>query len=172
MPSRLISCEFEHHGQAVLDIFNHAILHSNALYEYKPKTLAEIKFWFEHKSKSKFPVIGLIDANDTLLGFGSYGYFRPHAAFLYTIEHSIYIQQNHQGKGYGKLLLQALIDSARHSQFHTMIAGIDSTNTASIALHQKFGFQYSGTIQQAGYKFDRWLDLVFYQLLLSTTESV
>lgn len=167
VPLQLVACNFERDGQAVLDIFNHAILHTNALYEYKPKTLAEIKLWFESKAKANFPVLGLIDSDSQLLGFGSYGHFRPHAAFLYSVEHSIYIQQDHQGQGLGKMLLRALIDSARNNQFHTMIAGIDSTNNASIALHQQFGFEYAGTIQQVGYKFDRWLDLVFYQLLLS-----
>lgn len=166
----LVQCEFEPHGQAILDIFNHAILHTTALYEYQPRTLIDIKRWFEHKKKANLPVIGLVDANHQLLGFASFGSFRPQAAFLYTVEHSIYIQQDQQGKGLGKLLLQAIIVEAKKQQFHSMIAGIDSSNIASIALHQKFNFQQAGVIQQAAYKFDRWLDLVFYQLILNYDE--
>jgi L-amino acid N-acyltransferase YncA len=163
----LVQCEFEPYGQAILDIFNHAILHTTALYEYQPRSLMDIKRWFEHKHKANFPVIGLVDVDQQLLGFASYGSFRPQAAFLYTVEHSIYIQQDQQGKGFGQLLLQAIIDEAKKQQFHSMIAGIDSSNHASIALHQKCGFQLAGTIQQAAFKFDRWLDLAFYQLMLS-----
>lgn len=166
----LVRCQFEPHGQAILAIFNHAILHTLSLYEYQPRSLHDIRLWFDFKAKAGFPVLGLVNDQGQLLGFASYGPFRPQAAFVHTIEHSIYIRPDQQGKGLGNILLQAIIDEASRQQFHSMVAAIDSTNTASIALHQKFGFQHTGTIYQAAYKFERWLDLVFYQLLLTSAE--
>ncbi|RYY80658.1 MAG: N-acetyltransferase family protein [Moraxellaceae bacterium] len=163
---QLIYCQFERHGTQILAIFNHAILHTLSLYEYEPRTLHDIRLWFDFKAKAGFPVLGLVDDHNQLLGFASYGSFRPQAAFAHTIEHSIYVRPDQQGKGLGKILLQAIIDEACHQQFHSMVAGIDSSNLASIALHQQFDFQHTGTIYQAAYKFERWLDLVFYQRML------
>ncbi len=67
--------------------------------------------------------------------------------------------------------MQQLIISARRQQYHTMIGGIDISNIASISLHEKLGFTHAGTIKQAAYKFDRWLDLGFYQLLLDSPKN-
>jgi phosphinothricin acetyltransferase len=87
------------------------------------------------------------------------------------VEHSVYVAAGQRGKGVGKLLLQAIIRSAQDQQYHVMIGGIDSQNTASIQLHKRFGFTHAGTIRQAGFKFGRWLDLDFYQLILNTPAS-
>jgi phosphinothricin acetyltransferase len=84
------------------------------------------------------------------------------------VEHSIYIHREHRGKRLAPLLMQQLIDAARQQDYHLMIGGIDATNAASIGLHEKLGFTHAGTIRQAGFKFGRWLDLAFYQLILET----
>jgi phosphinothricin acetyltransferase len=64
--------------------------------------------------------------------------------------------------------MRALIETARQRDLHALVGGIDATNTASIALHQRLGFQHVGTLPQVGFKLGRWLDLAFYQLLLET----
>ncbi len=161
-------CQFDTDAQAILAIFNHAILHTTALYEYQPRTMATMQTWFANKSAGNFPVWGLKDASGQLLAFGSYGTFRAFPAFKYSVEHSVYVHPDQQGKGYGSLMLQQLIQSAEQQGYHLLIGGIDASNTGSIALHQKHGFVHSGTISQAGYKFGRWLDLAFYQLTLAT----
>lgn len=166
----LCACSFEQHGAPILAIFNHAILHTTALYEYRPRTLPEIKRWFDAKARADFPVIGLTDSNGLLLGFASYGSFRPQAAFLHSVEHSIYVQPDYQGRGLGKILLQAVIEAATRQHYRILIGAIDSSNHASIALHQQLAFQHSGTLHQVAYKFERWLDLAFYQRLLATDD--
>src|SRR5262249_24899001 len=103
-----------------------------------------------------------------LLGFGSYGVFRAWPAYKYTVEHSIYVEASCRGRGIGKLLLQEIITSARAQNYHMLIGGIDSQNSASIGLHKRFGFHHAGTLHQVGFKFGRWLDLAFYQLMLET----
>jgi L-amino acid N-acyltransferase len=167
---KIINCDTSYSGQ-ILDIFNDAILHTTALYDYKPRTIESMKAWFDAKAKNNFPVIGITDADGSLLGFGSYGSFRAWPAYKYTVELSLYIHQNHRGKGLGKIILQEIIHSATKQDYHCIIAGIDADNAASIALHKSFGFAFCGKFRQVGYKFGRWLDLAFYQLILQTPEQ-
>jgi len=152
----------------ILEIFNDAILNSTCMYEYKPRTLEDMIKWYDDKVKGNYPLIGLFDKQGTLLGFGTYGPFRVRPAYKYTIEHSVYIRADMRGKGYGKILLKEIIECAIREDYHTIVAGIDADNKISIILHEKSGFEFAGTIKQAGFKFNRWLDLSFYQLILKT----
>jgi len=161
-------CTFEHHAQDIPAIFNHAILHTTALYEYKPRTIDSMRQWFAAKNAGQFPVLGLMDEQNRLVAFGSYGTFRAFPAFKYSVEHSVYVAPDQQGKGYGKQVLQRLVEQAQADNYHLLIGGIDASNAGSIALHEKLGFVHSGTIKEAGFKFGRWLDLAFYQLKLTT----
>ena len=164
---KTVHCDHSFSNQ-ILNIFNDAILNSTALYDYKPRTPEMIKAWFEAKQRGNFPVIGVVNEGGELLGFGSYGTFRTWPAYKYSVEHSIYVEKRFRGQGIGRRLLEEIINSARNQNFHVLIGGIDSQNIASIRLHQRFGFQHAGTIRQVGFKFGRWLDLDFYQLILET----
>ena len=163
-----IACTLEAHGDAILDIFNEAILNSTALYDYKPRPRESMDGWFRTKQANGFPVIGAVDEQGRLLGFASYGTFRAFPAYKYTVEHSVYVHKDQRGKGLGLLLMERLIAAARQQQLHVMGGAIDISNQGSIALHRKLGFMHSGTISQAAFKFGRWLDLGFYQLVLDT----
>lgn len=167
----LVECSHERHAGAILEIFNDAILTSTALYEYQPRTAATIQAWFEAKRKGGFPVIGLEDDDGVLMGFASYGTFRAFPAFKYSVEHSVYVNRDYRGRGLGVALMRALIERARAQQYHVLVGAIDSTNQASCALHEKLGFAHAGTVRQAGFKFGRWLDVAFYQLLLDTPDQ-
>lgn len=168
---KFVSCTHDRHAPAILEIFNEAILHSTALYDYRPRTLDSMAGWFDTRKAGNFPVIGLENAAGELMGFASYGTFRAFPAYKYSVEHSVYVDKNHRSKGCGLLLLQSLIDAARLQQMHVMVGGIDAENAASIALHRKLGFEHAGTIRQAGFKFGRWLDLAYYQLILETPQT-
>ncbi len=165
---RLVSCSFELHGQQILDIFNDAILNSTALYDYQPRTLETIDQWFAVKIAGGFPVIGLVDSNGTLLGFASFGAFRPQPAYKYTVEHSVYVHSAFRGRGLGRVLLEAIISEATSNDRHALIGVIDAENQASRNLHESLGFQLVGTLPQVGFKFGRWLDAVIYQQTLRT----
>jgi len=165
---KIVDCTLEAHGAAILDIYNDAIANTTAVYEYQLFLPAKIQSWFAEKQVGKYPVIGAVDEAGTLLGFASYGVFRARPAYKYSVEHSVYVHKDHRGKGIGRELLKRVIDAARDQDYHVMIGGIDAENEASIALHKQFGFVHAGTITQAGFKFGRWLDLVFYQLTLAT----
>jgi phosphinothricin acetyltransferase len=161
----LIRCDARFSGQ-ILEIFNDAILNSTALYDYKPRSSESMVSWFENKKKGDFPIIGVVGENEALLGFASYGTFRAWPAYKYSVEHSVYVSSQHRGKGLGKMLLREVIRSARDQAYHVLIGGIDSQNVVSIQLHKSLGFEHAGTIRQVGFKFGRWLDLDFYQLIL------
>ena len=165
---QFIACTYESHANAILEIFNEAIVNSTALYDYKPRTQESMIAWFKAKEAGRFPVIGITASDNQLLGFASYGTFRAWPAYKYSVEHSVYVHKDHRGKGIGLALMQQLITVAKDQQYHTMIGGIDIANTSSITLHERLGFTHAGTIKQAGFKFGRWLDLGFYQLLLET----
>jgi len=165
---KFIECTYAEHADAILAIFNDAIINSTALYDYKARTRDNMVTWFAAKQAGNFPVIGAVDEQGKLLGFASYGTFRAWPAYKYSVEHSLYVHQDHRGKGLGPLLLEKLIATATEQQYHTMIGGIDIENTGSIKLHERFGFSHAGTIKEAAFKFERWLDLGFYQLILAT----
>jgi L-amino acid N-acyltransferase len=163
----LIRCDTSFADQ-ILAIFNEAIVNSTALYDYRPRSLESMSGWFENKRKGNFPVLGAVEADGALVGFASYGTFRAWPAYKYTVEHSIYVAASHRGTGVGKMLLRELIKTARAQEYHVLVGAIDSANTPSIELHKRFGFQHAGTIRQVGFKFGRWLDLDFYQLVFET----
>lgn len=168
-PLALHPCVATEHAPAILAIFNDAIAHSTALYEYQPRTLETMASWFAAKQAGGYPVIGAFDATGQLLGFASWGPFRAYPAFKYTVEHSVYVDQDHRGRGIGRQLLTELIRQAEaRDEVHALIAAIDMQNPGSIALHESLGFQHAGTLPQVGFKFGRWLDLGFWQRTLTT----
>jgi L-amino acid N-acyltransferase YncA len=165
---QIMGCDEGRHSEAILNILNEAIATSTALYDYQPRTMEMMKGWFEDKRKGGFPVLGAEDASGQFLGFASYGAFRAWPAYKYTVEHSVYVDSRFRGRGVGRLLLEKIIEAARKKDYHVLIGGIDTANKASIALHEILGFVHCATIRQVGFKFGRWLDLSFYQLILPT----
>jgi len=159
------------HLEAIQAIFNEAIINSTTLYDYEPRSAEVMEAWWAAKQEKNLPVIGVVDENGTLMGFGSYGPFRPHAAYQHTVEHSIYVDARFRGRGLGKELLRLLIERATQQGYHMMIGVIDAENAGSIALHAKAGFEPCGHIREAGFKFGRWLDLALYQLILKSWDQ-
>jgi len=88
---QLVECTFRQHGEAIRSIFNEVIANSTALYDYRPRDSASIRAWFHDKAAGDWPVIGIEDGQGMLLGFASYGSFRPWAAYKYSVEHAVYV---------------------------------------------------------------------------------
>lgn len=152
-------------AQAILDIYNDAILHTAAVYKYEEELLGERQQWLLEKEAQGIPVF-VFEEEGIIIGFATYGPFRVYPAYKFSIENSIYVHPAHSGKGVASKLLTRLIEQAKEAGYKTMIACIDADNVASIKLHEKFGFTYSGTLSNVGFKFDRWLNLALYQLEL------
>lgn len=165
---KLVRARMDEHGPAILEILNEAIRNTTAIYDYQPRTLDGMRQWFAAKESGNFPVIGLEGEDKQLMGFASYGPFRAFPAYRYTVESAVYVHQHVRGKGGGRRLMQELIRVAGAQELHTLVACIDMQNEASIRLHENLGFSHCGVIRQAGYKFGRWLDAGFFQLILET----
>jgi len=165
---KLVTGSPARHSSAILAIFNEAIANSTSLYDYRLRTDADMAMWFEAKMRKDYPVLCAENDTGQLLGFASYGQFRERPAYKYTVEHSVYVDSRFRGQGVGRILLEAIIGTAEKQDYHVLVGGIDASNAVSIRLHQKLGFEPCGIVRQAGYKFGRWLDLAFYQLILRT----
>jgi L-amino acid N-acyltransferase len=150
---------------AMLAIYNDAVLTTTAVYDYQPRSSEQQAAWFKSKQEHGLPVLVAEDGG-AIVGFASYGPFRPWPAYLHTVENSLYVAPEQRGRGIGTALLPALIQRAAERGLHTMIAGIDATNEASLRLHAKFGFERLAQFREVGWKFERWLDLAFLQLML------
>ena len=165
---KLIDCEPQRHSAPILAIFNEAIANSTALYDYQLRTEADMEAWFDGKQRKNYPVICAENDSGELMGFASYGQFRERPAYKYTVEHSVYVDARFRGLGVGRALLEATITAAEGQGYHVLVGGIDASNAISIKLHESLGFTSCGIVRQAGFKFGRWLDLAFYQLILKT----
>jgi phosphinothricin acetyltransferase len=150
---------------SVLEIVNHEILHSTSIYDYEPRTLALQNALFHEKTERNFPFI-VAEKEERIVGFGTYGPFRFKEAYKFTVEHSVYVHKDYTGNGIGSTLLKELIELAKLQKMHTMIGVVDSENMGSISFHERLGFKRVGHLKETGYKFDRWLDSVFVQLIL------
>ena len=150
---------------AILIIYNDVIVHTTAVYDYEPHTMEMRTAWFNTKKEQGFPVF-VAEEEGKILGLSSIGPFRAWAAYKYSVENSVYVAAEARGKGVGKLLIPPIIHAARQLKMHTIIAGIDAGNEASMQLHRYFGFEEVAYFKQVGWKFERWLDLKFFQLML------
>jgi L-amino acid N-acyltransferase len=150
---------------AMLAIYNDAVLTTTAVYDYQPRSTEQQAAWFKAKQEHSLPVLVAEDGG-AVVGFASYGPFRPWPAYLHSVENSLYVAPEKRGRGIGTALLPALIQRAAERGLHTMIAGIDATNEPSLRLHAKFGFERVAQFREVGWKFERWLDLAFLQLML------
>lgn len=149
----------------ILAIVNDAILNTTAWYDCTPWTKERIAEWRTAKLADGWPLI-VAEAANGVAGFGSFGPFRARQAYAGTAEHSVYISNTYRGNGYGRQLLEALIELAGGRGLHTIVGGVDSENAGSLAFHRALGFEEAGRLREVGRKFDRWLTLVFMQKLL------
>lgn len=161
----------EKDAAVITDIYNDAVINSTAIWNDKTVDIANRIKWLSDRQTAGFPVLVAVDEQDNALGYASYGDWRPWDGYRYTVEHSVYVHKASQGKGIGVALMQSLITQATEQGKHVMVAGIESKNTPSIALHRKLGFTDAGQISQVGTKFGRWLDLTFMQLRLDSRDK-
>ena len=151
--------------ETITEIHNHAVVHTTAIWNNDAVDIDDRAAWLADRTAHGFPVI--VAAVDTdVIGYASFGSFRPHAGFRQTVEHSVYVRGDQQGRGIGKTLMQDLIARARAQDVHVMVAAVESGNVGSIRLHERLGFREVGRMPQVGAKFGRWLDLSLLQLIL------
>ena len=152
--------------QGILDIYNDCVLTTTATYDYEPRTLEHRVAWFEDHVKQNYAVFVAENDAREIVGWSALNPYHARMGYRFTTENSVYVAAEHRGKGIGKLLLAPLIDAARKRGLRAIIAAIDAQNAASIRLHEQFGFKKVGHFKKVGFKFDRWLDVIYMELLL------
>jgi L-amino acid N-acyltransferase YncA len=147
---------------AILAIYNHAVVNTTAIWNDAEVDLANRTAWLEARRTQGYPVLAA-EEDGEVVGYGSFGDFRAFDGYRFSVEHSVYVAEGARRRGVASALLEALIEKARELGKHVIVGGIASDNHASIALHLKLGFTESGRMPEVGFKFGRWLDLVFMQ---------
>jgi phosphinothricin acetyltransferase len=149
---------------AINDIYNWYVPRSTCTYQEVDETMEDRRAWFDQHG-ARYPIT-VAERNGEILGWGALSDYRGRSAYRFTCENSVYVRHDLHGQGIGSALLADLIERARSIGFHSIIAGIDGEQAGSIELHARFGFADCGRQRQVGFKFERWLDVVFMQLML------
>ena len=145
-------------------IYNHYVLHSTCTWQEEPEPLDCRREWFRQHS-NKHPVT-VAEAIGHVIGWGSLSLFHKWPAYRGTVENSVYVHHQHHRRGVGSALLRDLIARAGALDYHAIVGVIDAAQDASVALHLKLGFQKVGHLKQVGFKFGRWLDVIYMELIL------
>ncbi|MGP9683102.1 GNAT family N-acetyltransferase [Brachybacterium sp. AOP3-A1-3] len=177
------------HLEGITTIYNDAVRRTTAIWNDHPVDREDRATWLARRHQEGFPVLVCVedavedavenavedadrsDPPDAVLGYATYGAFRPHDGFRGTVEDSVYVRDDQQGRGIGRSLLEALIARAREQDVQAMIAAIEAGNAGSVRLHEKLGFEHRGTLPRVGTKFGRRLDLALLQLELQDQPS-
>ena len=158
-------------ADAMRTIYNHEVENFTTTLDMVPRSLADQQAWIAARSGAFAAIVAVIDdplpaAGGTVVGFASLSPFKDRPAYSPTVENSIYVARSHGGLGIGRQLMDRLITDARDSGFHSMIARVETSGEASLALHRACGFELVGIEKQVGRKFRRWLDVATLQLML------
>ena len=152
---------------AMTAIYNDVLINSTAIYRDDPATLEERKSVWQARTQQGYPTLVASDGG-AVIGFASFGDFRPWPGYRFTVEHTVHVDASHRGRGAGSALVKALIPRAAVLGKHVMIGGIDAENVASLKFHERLGFERVAHFKQVGFKFGRFLDLLFVQRQIET----
>jgi L-amino acid N-acyltransferase len=165
---------------AIDDIYNHYVRTSTATFQVEPTTPEERRAWFAAHGPDH-PVLVFEDetardgaprvAGGAIAGWGSLSRYYPREAYGHTVELSIYVRHDQRGRGIGRALVSELLGQARGARHHVVLAQVAADQEASLALHRKFGFREVGCLREVGFKFDRWLDVVLFHLVISASDT-
>ena len=154
-------------AEGIRTIVNYEILNGVSIFELEPRSLAAQRTWLQDRSGVHAVLVATPDDDDdTVLGFASLSPFHTRPAYNTTVENSVYVHQDHRGRGIGRALLVEIIKLAKSHGFHTVIARISGGNETSVAVHRSVGFEVAGTEREVGRKFGRWIDVIVMQLML------
>lgn len=155
----------------IQQIYEHAVLHGTGTFETDVPDRAEMARRRTEVLSRSLPYL-VAERDGQVLGFAYANYFRPRLAYRYFVEDSVYLAPTAQGQGVGRLLLAELIARCEAAGARQMVAVIgDSQNLGSIGVHRTLGFEQTGLMKSAGWKFGKWLDVVLMQRQLGQGDS-
>jgi L-amino acid N-acyltransferase YncA len=150
---------------AIAAIYNHEVLTTTATFDLVPRDVAEQRAWLLARSGA-FSAVVAVDVVAGVVGFASLSPYKERAAYRTTVEDSVYVDRSFGGRGIGTRLVMRLLEIAKESGFHTVVARIEAGGTASRSLHARCGFELVGIEREVGRKFNRWLDVAVMQIVL------
>jgi L-amino acid N-acyltransferase YncA len=156
----------------ILEIYNDAVLTTTATYDYEPRSLEHRRQWFLERQRDDYPIFVATDGGQRVVGWSALNPYHARVGYRFTAENSVYVAAAQRGRGIGRQLLGPLLIAGQERGLRAIIAAIDADNEASIRLHASFAFEKVGHFKQVGYKFDRWLDVVYMEKILSGEDSM
>jgi L-amino acid N-acyltransferase len=153
-------------AEEIRAIYNHEVLNTTATFDLVPRSLRDQQEWLLARAGAFAAIVACDESIGEVVGFGALSPYKERAAYRTSVEDSVYVRRDAHGRGIGRLLLNALLDVARQSGFHTVFARIEASGEASRALHARCGFELVGIEREVGRKFNRWLDVALMQRLL------
>lgn len=151
----------------ILAVYNEAVLTTTATYDYEARTLEHRRDWFVARQRNGFPVLVAVDVAGRVAGWSALNPYHDRIGYRFTVENSVYVAAESRGRGLGSRLLAPLIPAGESRGFHVIIAAIDADNAVSLHLHERHGFMTVGRFRRVGFKFGRWLDVVYMERLLA-----
>jgi phosphinothricin acetyltransferase len=152
--------------EAINQIYNYFVLHSTCTYQTQPETMEARRAWFEAHGP-RHPIVALEESDGGgVVGWGSLSPFHRRAAYGWTVENSVYVHHSMHRKGMGRAILARLIELAREAGHHSIIGLIDAEQAPSVALHRAMGFEQVAFLKEVGFKFGRWLHVIYMQRMV------
>ena len=154
-------------AEAIRAIYNHEVEHTTATFDLVPRSLRDQRAWLNARSGAFSAIVATPGGgDDEVVGFAALSPYKERAAYRTSVEDSVYVRADQQGRGVGRLLLSYLLDVASDSGFHAVFARIEARGTASRRLHAACGFALVGIEREVGRKFGRWLDVALMECVL------
>ena len=159
---------------AISDIYNYYVKTSTATFQTEAETVSDRQKWFEDHDPDVHPVVVCCSSDDDgkIVGWASLSSWNKRQAYDRTTEVSVYVHKDHHRKGIGKSLMVFMVEKARQLGYHVLLGVACTESVGSVKLQEQLGFERVGCFRQVGYKFDRWLDVAYYQLFLNKEAEV
>jgi L-amino acid N-acyltransferase YncA len=149
----------------ISEIYNHYVAHTDITFEEEPVSAAEMAQRVEDV-QAQYCWLVYPDDDDVVAGYAYAGKWKSRSGYRFSVETSVYVDHQRHGRGIGKRLYAALLQRLREAGAHAVIGGVSGENPASAGLHLAFGFAEVARLREVGYKFGRWVDVTYYELLL------
>ncbi|MEO9869836.1 N-acetyltransferase family protein [Ekhidna sp.] len=150
----------------IVEIYNHFILHTHATFELEPITANEMTLRIEKVQQEFLLPWIVLEIEGQVVGYAYATQWKARQAYSKTTETSVYLHKDQGGKGYGKMLYSHLLEQLKRLGFHAIIGGMSLPNAPSQVLHENLGFKKIAEFKEVGYKFDRWIDVGYWELIL------
>jgi phosphinothricin acetyltransferase len=152
---------------AIVEIYNHYIRHTVVTFEETEVTVEQMLERINSVTSASLPWL-VAEVSGQVVGYAYAGKFHSRSAYRFTVEATVYLENNASSKGIGTKLYEALLHHLKLQNFHSVIGIVALPNEASVKLHEKFYFKKIGHFSEVGYKFNQWLDVGYWQLVLNT----